>query len=159
MDDSRRLWIATSPWSSVSRHVPEENFQKFPVEEITVEECKKIYVPLGIEVSKKTLCAKYVINTIYTFYYGRGGTPIQTLEGDAFYVGGINFFGIVSKDNFTLEQPDAFTRMAAYIDWIEERAWPDSESLSKPLNFQKHEIKKVFKAPGHPGGIIFRDTD
>lgn len=153
-DSTRRLWIATSPWSNVSRHRPEPYYQKFPVQEISMEECKTAYKSQGIDITSNFLCAKYVINNVITYYYGRGGAPIQILQGDSFYIGGINFFGIVSKDKFSVKYPDVYIRIASYIDWIEEQVWKDDEADNGPENYIVSD-RVIGQSIREPGVISF----
>lgn len=133
-DISKKIWIA------VSRHNDEETkeyrkkfFLKFPVEEISSEgkDCQEtVEMSSGNErnsTSHSQFCVKSVIQDI-VLCKSSTGAPLQILGGDYYFVGGLASF----INDCQLNKPVLVTRIASYLEWIEERVWPDEVVTTEP---------------------------
>lgn len=95
-------------------------FQKISVEETPFGECKDFMARFTYGVKQNHLCGR-AIYARQNLCGLRLGAPLQILIENVYYVG-----GITSKISYHCSPyPTVFTRIASYLDWIEERVWPD----------------------------------
>ncbi|CAO1393051.1 unnamed protein product [Diamesa serratosioi] len=94
--------------------------QKAKVTELTFDECKNNYVEFKIEFVKTQMCALNVVKTADTCP-GDSGGPIQSFKDGQYYVVGITSFGAGCGSPL----PGIYTKVSSFIDWIEERVWPN----------------------------------
>lgn len=118
-DDNFENWILAGYDQVKSYRNTTYVFRKVPVEEIPLGECKDLFARFNKETTKNQLCGR----DIYADRYLCGesaGEPLQSLIENVYYVGGITT-GLSTRCNRRF--PAVFTRIASYLDWIEERVW------------------------------------
>lgn len=147
VDSSKKMWLA------VARHNDEETknsrkkfFLKFPQEEISSEneECKQTIMKSSGDARNSLFqhqfCVKSIIQDIVLCKSGLGA-PLQILGGDYYYVGGLASFIPDCANN----KPVLITRIASYVEWIEERVWPDEEIATEPT-IDAYESQKELRS-------------
>lgn len=140
LDDSRRFWVASSYQKNQNEDIATPFFLKIPVEEVPVADCKKKYSKIESfkgEISLFNLCNKQVISNI-NLCKGSVGAPLQILQDDQYFVGGFGTFGSSRCDDVF---PSIATRIASYIEWIEERVWPEEGTSDISLSGSSSTVK------------------
>ena len=95
--------------------------QKATVTELTVNECVKSYEKITkFEFVKTQLCALNSVKSADTCQ-GDSGGPIQCFKDGQYFIVGITSFGAACGSPL----PGIYTRVSSFIDWIEERVWPN----------------------------------
>lgn len=117
-------------------------YLKVPIEEIPISVCQKLIDDRSYQfkVTKDHICGESIIKKL-DLCRGSSGAPIQVRDGDTFYVGGI----VSSGFSCSADLPTVYTRVAAHLDWIEERVWPDEETSIKVDEQQLQSYKTTIK--------------
>ena len=95
--------------------------QKAQVSELTVEQCQKSFADDKLEFVDSQLCALNEKKSVDTCQ-GDSGGPIQIEKDGQFFIVGITSYG---KGCGSPGIPGIYTRVSSFIDWIEERIWPN----------------------------------
>ncbi|XP_017786673.1 PREDICTED: serine protease snake-like, partial [Nicrophorus vespilloides] len=117
-------WGSTSFYGDTSDHL-----QKVNLQEIKNGECNEYY-PMNDRILKKGIQETYQIcagNPGKDTCKGDSGGPLQTYNDEyrnAYDIVGITSFG---KACLLTLSPGVYTRVAGYIEWIEEIVWPQLE--------------------------------
>lgn len=134
-DDNSKNWVL-SAWNYNLN-----TLLKTSVEEITLNDCRDLYTPLGKtfkkDITRSKLCA-INSNSNKNLCTESDAAPLQILNENTYYVGGIVSFALGCGSTF----PQIFTRIESHLDWIEGIVWPDESSLKMSEPMLKNEFPK-----------------
>lgn len=140
-EDSRKFWLYSGRHLGANEE-QKQNYLKVPAVQIPHDECKGVSKNFNVSFASH-LCVKSVINGLSICTGSseyQGGGPVQLLQSNTFYVGGLSSCSSASSD---LRLTEVFVRIASHIDWIEDVVWSEEElQRTTPLKTQRPTTTK-----------------